>query len=323
MRVLRLLHIVIALGWFLNLPAATAAEMVIPPFVAEGRLLTQEFRTDTNFNYRTDANVVFLFSNGWWQVEARFTYLGQANPVVLNCMRIPDGTRSYIIFEGSTNKGLTTVANACPMDFPSPGRAELLVPWLALCPQPDLPLIDNKRMRRFINLPDCRPNVFNAPQNEGFYQAAYLAPENAFLSDLIITNNGFGIELNVHKSGAEDTGEIMRFGPPFDNGFTEMQYQVIESTNLHGVAFPIRSICKRFTPNWERKDPNDLRVAVQSELTVTRISFAEKEMAGRIVAPSRMLALDARPGARSNYLVEDDQWKPAKRATAEGTRNAE
>jgi len=45
---------------------------------------------------------------------------------------------------------------------------------------------------------------------------------------------------------------------------------------------------------------------------VTKISFDEQAVATRITAPSRMLALDARPGARSNYLVEDDQWKPVK-----------
>jgi hypothetical protein len=303
-------HIVIALGWLLALPAI-AAESAIPPFVAEGRLLTQEFRTDTNLNYRTDARVIFLYSNGWWQVEARFTSSNLVNPVVVNCMKIPDGTRSFIIIEGSTNTGLTTLATACPISFPPPGQSELLVPWLALCPQRELPLLDRRRMRRFINLVDCRPNVFNSPQNEGFYQVAYLAPENAFLSELVLTNNGFSIELNVHKSGVEDTGEIMRFGPPFENGFTEMQYRIIESTNLHGVTFPIRAICKRFAPNWERKDPSDLRVVLRSELTVTKISFSEKDMAGRIAAPSKMIANDLRPGVRiDSYFIHDDQWKP-------------
>jgi len=127
-------------GWLLKSLASVAAESAIPPFVAEGRLLTQEFRTDTNLNYRTDASVVFLYSNGWWQVEARCKYVNQGNTIVHNCMRIPDGTRSYLIFEGSTNTGLTTVADACPSSFPPPGKTELLVPWLALCPHSELPL---------------------------------------------------------------------------------------------------------------------------------------------------------------------------------------
>jgi len=59
------LCVVVALGWLLKSKPAVAAEHAIPPFVAEGRLLTQEFRTErTNLNYRTDARVVFLFSNG-------------------------------------------------------------------------------------------------------------------------------------------------------------------------------------------------------------------------------------------------------------------
>jgi len=303
---------VIVLACLLRLPPAASAQTAVPPFVVEGRLLTQEFRTDTNLNYRTDASVVFLYRNGWWRVQARYSYLHLARGItnVADCMRIPDGTRSYLIFEGSTNQGLTTLATACRDAFPIPGQAELLVSWLALCPRPELPLIDSKRMRRFLNLPDYRPQIFNAPQNEGFYQASYLGPEHAFLSELVITNNGFGLELNVHKSGVEDPGEILRFGPPFDNGFTEMQYRVIESTNLQGIVFPLRAVCERFTPNWGGKDRNDLRVSLQSELTVTKISFSAKDRTGRFVAPSRMLAEDIRPGVSVSYLVRDDQWKP-------------
>lgn len=299
------------IGWLLKCLPAMTAENSIPPFVAEGRLVTQQFRPDTNLNYRTDARVVFLYSNGWWELEARFTYLhlpsGATN--VQNCMKIPDGTRSYTVFEGSTNRGMT-MAIACPTSFPLSGRTEMLASWLGLCPYPELPLIDGKRMRRFNNLPDYRPKILNAPENEGFYAAKYLTPESTFLSELVVTNNGFSIDLNVLKSSAEDEGEIFRYAPPFENGFTELQYQVIETTNLHGITFPLRAICKRFHPNWGTKDPNDLRVALQSELTVTRISFSEKDVARRIAAPAEMYAMDARPGARSNYLVRDDQWKP-------------
>ena len=302
--------VVVGLGWLLTSKPAVAAEHAIPPFVAEGRLLTQEFRSDTNLNYRTDARVVFLFSNGWWQVEARCKYANQGNIIVHNCMRIPHGRRSYILFAGSTNTGATTVADACPSSFPPPGKTELLVPWLALCPHPELPLIDGKRMRRFVNLPDYRPNAFNARENEGRYEVKYLAPESAFLSELVITNNGFSIELNVEKNSGEDAGDIRRYPPPFENGFTELQYKVIESTNLNGITFPIRAVSKRFTPNWGGKDRDDLRVWLQSELTVTRISFAEKDVARRIAAPYEMFAEDARPGVSVNYLVHDDQWKP-------------
>src|SRR5688572_15151314 len=87
------LCVVAAFGWLLKSMPVVAAEHIIPPFIAEGRLLTQEFRTDTNLNYRTDAIVVFLYSNGWWQVEARVTYTNRSDAVTLNCMKIPDGTR--------------------------------------------------------------------------------------------------------------------------------------------------------------------------------------------------------------------------------------
>ncbi|MBE0545205.1 MAG: hypothetical protein IH623_28030 [Verrucomicrobia bacterium] len=165
-------------------------------------------------------------------------------------------------------------------------------------------------MRRFISLPDYRPKIFNAPENEGFYAAKYLTPENAFLSELVITNSGFELDLNVEKTGLEDEGRIMRYAAPFENGFTELQYKVIETTNLHGITFPLRAVCKRFFPNWERKDPNDLRVVLQSELTVTKISFSEKDMAGRIASPARMIAHDDRLGVSIGYFVHDDEWKP-------------
>jgi hypothetical protein len=230
-------------------------------------------------------------------------------PFVENSMKIPDGTRSYTLFEGSTNRGMT-MALACPISFPLSGRTAMLDTWLGLCPYPELPLIDGQRMRRFVILPDYRPKILNAPENEGFYAAKYLTPENAFLSELVITNKGFGIDLNVGENGLEDEGITMRYPPPFENGFTELQYQVIETTNLHGVTFPLRAVCKRFHPNWNTKDPDDLHVSLQSELTVTRISFSGKDRVSRIAAPSEMIATDARPGARSAYRVRDDQWKP-------------
>lgn len=293
----------------------TVKDSGIPPFVftAEGRLLTQGFwPTRTNRNYQTDASVVFVYSNGWWQVQATYSYLHLTNQseMVQNCMRIPDGTRSFVLFKNRTSAGLTTMANASPDFFPITGKTELLIPWLALCPNPELPVLDRKRMRRFINLPDYRPNIFNAPENEGFYQMEYLAPENVFLSELVITNNGFDIELNVEKDPLEDKGKMLRVTAPFDNGYTEFRYKVIESTNLNNITFPVRSVCERFYPYWGEKGQNDIRIRLRSELTVTKISFPAKDVEHRIVAPSEMIATDDRPGVSVTYRVHNDQWKP-------------
>ena len=122
------------IGLLLKCLPAMAAENAVPPFVAEGRLLTQGFRPDTNLSYRTDAHVVFLYSNGWWQVEANYSYLHHPSGIttsgitnVENCMKIPDGTRSYTVYEGSSHTG-RPVASACPSSFPQPGRRELFVP---------------------------------------------------------------------------------------------------------------------------------------------------------------------------------------------------
>src|SRR2546427_540303 len=100
--------------------SGNAPPSIIPPFVAEGRLSTRSFRTErTNLNYNTDANVFFLYSNGWWQVEVQYSNPGRG-PSIDNCMKIPDGTRTYTLFGGDTRTGMTT-ASACPTTFPPPG----------------------------------------------------------------------------------------------------------------------------------------------------------------------------------------------------------
>ena len=301
---------VFALVSLLLPPPAAAAQSTIPPFVAEARLLTEQFRPDTNLAYKTAADVVFLYSNGWWQVEARYRYQNRdLGLIVENCMKIPDGTRAFVFFESNTNQGSATMATACARSIPTPGRKELLVPWVALCPHPELPLIDGKRMQRFISILDDRPKIFNAPQNEGLYELKYLAPENAFLSELVVTNNGFSLELNVTRSPLEDEGEISRYPSPFDNGYTELRYQVVESTNLNGIKFPLRAVYTTFSPNWGSKNQNDLRIATQCDLRVTRISFSEKDRIGRFTSPPRMIAEDTRAGVAINYRVQDSEWK--------------
>jgi len=288
----------------------------IPPFVAEGHLSTQEIRTErTNLSYRTEAKVLFYYSNGWWQVQAEYSYLHQKGSAahIDNCMRIPDGTRTYTLFGGDGRKGVTG-ASACPNPFPPPGNTELLATWLSLCPRPELPLIDAQRMRRFINLTICRPDIFDRPWNEGNYGLQYLSPGEAFLSELNITNNGFSIELTVAASGNPE-GEVTRFRAPFNNGFQELEYRVLESTNFNGIAFPMRMIYKRFSPDFLGKRREDVRVRLVSELVVSRISFSKDDIAKRSPAPSPLFAFDLRAPdlpkyATVDYLVTGDEWKP-------------
>ncbi len=293
----------------LRRPSEVSAEGVIPPFVAEARLLTRGFQTDgASLSYDTDAHVVFLYSNGWWQVEARY-HATSTRTNVENCARIPDGTRSYILFEDGKKSDLTVAAIDCPNSFPPPGRPELVIPWLSLCPHPDLPLIDGQRMRRFINLPICRPDIFNVSQNEGFYVLKYLAPEKAFVSELAVTNNGFSVELTVTQNGTE--GEIRQYAAPLDRGFLDFHYQVIETTNVNGVKFPLRTICTRASPDSSSKDPSDLRVHLMSELTVTRISFPEGNLASHIVRRAKLFVIDAPaanpPEYETNTVQQQDQ----------------
>lgn len=301
----------IALLVHLELRPVSAASDAMVPFFAEGRISTKSLaRERLIVNHTTEADFSFLYSNGWWQVEISSLNTDNGVRTIQNCMKIPDGTRSYTQFEGSQNTG-PTGAEACPTAFPQPGKTELFVTWLSLCPHPQLPLIDARRMRRFINLPICRPDIFNQPRNEGGYQLQYLNPGNAFLSKLDVMNNGFTIDVAVQQNG-DIAGEAAQFPAPFEKGFKDLRYQILESTNINGIAFPLRTVYERYAPDFENGDPDNPRVALSTELIVTRVTF--QDAPNRIVAPSPLFAFDARPAGlpkqvKVSYQVFDDCWK--------------
>jgi len=95
-------------------------------------------------------------------------------------------------------------------------------------------------MHRFLVVPSAPFAILDDPVNQGEFHAQYLQPGAAFLSQLEITNDGLRIEWNPEKV------EIWRFPPPFAEGFTELDYRVLESTNINGIAFPVKSVLNRY-----------------------------------------------------------------------------
>src|SRR5947209_642857 len=141
-----------------------SANDVIPPFVAEGHISTRSFTSNPDLNHASEANVFFVSSNGWWQVEAKYLNPPHGAPRIENCMNIPEGTRSFTLFEGITNTG-TVGVEACGTGFPPPARTELFVSWLSLSPHPLLPLIDSECAGFLIKSirPSARPEHLFVP----------------------------------------------------------------------------------------------------------------------------------------------------------------
>jgi hypothetical protein len=277
---------------------AIRATNPVPPFVAEGSIST------SNRFSATEASFSFFSSNGWWQLDlTNFTMPPQYKSQ--DCMSIPGGVRHYTMFDSATSSAL---AEACPIDYPPPGIAGgMFQSWLCLCPNPKLPAIDDKRMHRFLMVPSAPFDVLKDSVNQGEYVATYLEPGRVFLSALTITNDGVRIDWDPGKN------EVWRFPAPFDSGFRELAYQVLESTNIEGIAFPRRAVLQHFGPDPEHR--NKLSVVMNCEIEVSKISVAPTDLSKQ-VHPERLDGLDYRSrhlrGAESVSLtITNDQWPEA------------
>jgi len=293
----------------------TMATDVIPSFVAEGTISTEYFRLpSTNAISKTEGNFSFHYSNGWWQVEVRYLNPEPRTPAVENCMRIPDGTRHYTLFAANPNAGMTT-ALARPNAFPPAERTGMFLPWLSLCPSPKLPLINDRLMRRFLSIPDFMSEPFDDSRNQGAFAVKFISPENAFVSELSISNNGFNIDLTVNAHGDVES-DIRPYSAPFDKGCLELTYRVLETTNLNGTTFPLRTVYKRFSPGWDSsKNSSSFFCPISAELIVKRIRFPDGKSDEQKPAPAKLYAMDNRPPGfpreRSvGYFVTNDLWKP-------------
>ncbi|EEF60944.1 hypothetical protein [Pedosphaera parvula] len=299
------LVLLVLVGIVMGIRMGLSAE-VIPPFVAEGTVTTPVYHPgNPESDHNKEADFRFAYSNGWWEVEIKYPHAKAHTPLVSDCMRIPDGVRSYILFAGNTNSKAMTGASACPMLFPAPGHWAELTAWLSFCPHPELPIIEGNRMRRFLNLPNCALDLFNDPRNEGTFAARYLEPEKAFLSELNITNNGYYIEL------MED---IRRYPPPYQNGFWEFRYEVLQTTNLNGHTFPTKAALKLGAILAHAESS----MHTVTEINVKRISFSASDLARKNTAPEELFAFDHRPpnlekDESKEYIVKHDQWKPVPR----------
>lgn len=292
----------------------------LPPFKARLTVKTSQFSPGAEVRIATQTSVTVSYSNTWWRIDSMMEGVGAdkaTERVYESCMSIPEGTR-YIVYApdavGKDGRKLTGAATACPLAFPSPGHEALFVTWLTLCPKPKLPTIDSMRMRRFIYIPECEIGILNDARNLGTYVMAFNTAGGNFLSHLQIKNDGADIQVKLGESGFESV--FHRFPPPFDKGFLEFEFLLLDTTNYHGVVFPARAVARRFYPAFDSVEPTRLFTNVVSEIQIVSITSLYDRGSEREILPSQVVASDLRPaelpnGAAVNYLVTNDIWKTA------------
>ena len=288
-------------------PAVGASQGAeIPAFTASGTVSMEVFDpASSNSMIKTVAGFDFRVRKGSWEIDLCFTDPKEMAGTRTSCRRIADGVRLFSLFgqggaEATTN-GSMPFATALPIGSPPPNQWSLLICWLTLCPNPELPIIDAKRMRRFLST-----DLQTHPKNQGSYVATYLGPANAFLSELTVVNDGLLLM---------SSGESRQYGAPYERGFTETKYEVNEHTNCGGVVFPLRSTLKGFAPKPRATKADELGESVVAVMRVERLRLWDDTQPVPTFIPKRVLALDVRPpglpnGMSVNHMVTDDNWKP-------------
>lgn len=287
-------------------------------FTAEG-IVSNEFHqipNDTNRVFKSDGKVLFLYTNGFWQIQFTYQHVSlprlpemeavtaedMARIEMLDDKRIPDGMREILTFPADSEKiqpknwhpSATVTSNA----FPTFGQKELFLPWLSLCPKPELPLVGSNSIHQ-----SFMPEFFSNPKDASGFKANYIEPQRQFLSALIITNNGTAF--------LSDGGTIS-YPEPYNKGFVEFSYKVLKTTNCQGITFPLTAELYQFQPLPGGKSPEDTYTAVIAKLHIQQIDVGGRHLKLTPV-PTSVVALDKRlPGLRNgmtmNYEVTNDEY---------------
>jgi hypothetical protein len=289
---------------------AASCKQVVRPFVAHGVASREAFwhnRADAVMSEQ--ATFSFYHSNGWWRIDLNSEEPERGRPVFKSCMRIPDGVRVYMLFEGG-GAGMPS-SEACPITFPPPGQTLLFALWLGLCPEPELPIIGNNRMRRFVDVPNCRLSLLNHPKNEGTYFLQYIEAGSPFRSRFALTNNGVFLGI-----GNDLEDQVWRQGSPFQNGFLELEYETLESRHFDGVAFPAQTVLSYYRPLPNAVTLDDVYVWMMTKFAVTNITSLSVENMTFPETPERLFATDHRvPGLADDrgvgHVVQGDVWPHA------------
>jgi len=290
-------------------PVHAAKQPTAPAFTAEGTISTAFYTIPgTPAVYMSECRVFISSSNGWWQIEGVFKQPDTMAGTTENCRRLPDGVRCFFLWpklsgDAPNTKAVTPSATAYAISFPPPERTELFVTWLALCPNAELPTTGKGTIRRLLTA-----ELLNHPNNEGQYAIHYLEPDDVFVSELVITNNG--IDFGINQT-------LITNRPPFHNGYTESMYQLTKTTNVNGMTFPLEATYRKFAPLRNASTSGDLFEMLVARLRIDKLTSFDSQHVSDNASPPVMVALDRRPpnlpdGITVNHMVTNDQWLAAK-----------
>lgn len=293
-----LLFAVVGEGWLDAAPGKGGVEL---PRYAVYATVTCEMFGQERSEAQYTSEVLFCYSNGWWEIEQVLNGPPAVAGTHTSCKRIPDGVRYLTVPAGWTNADSLLPASAKPMAFPPPEQIAHLICWLSLCPNPELPILDSRRMQMF-TVSDIMPH----PRNRCDYSASYFEPEGTFLSALYITNNGVLFQIQA---------DPISYPPPFHNGFLQFSYEVLETTNSNGFRIPSRTILKTLGTRNNAKSRSDLYEASVQRFQLNRfIALSANDEVPRLGSiPRVLISLDRRPpalprDATVDYLVTNDAW---------------
>jgi hypothetical protein len=286
---------------------AANGETTSPPdFVAEGAVIWEQFRPlDTNYLLHGDGHFFFIYTNGVWDIQIAYGHYlhptlripDPAEGTLLDCKRIPDGIRQIALFRGDTNHPYAVAQRG---SFPAFLQRELFLPWLTLCPDPQLPMV-NSNLIRF----DFSAEFENEPGNQGRFDRVNLAPDDFFISKLDVENNG-----TFFMSGLGP----QQYPGAYKDGFREFSYRVTATTNVGGIEFPTSSLLISYAPAPGGRSREDLYASVVVRLAVESISLSG-QASNFVSMPNHLIAADSRPPglktqAPASYEVIDDTWAP-------------
>jgi hypothetical protein len=282
--------------------ADASGDALPPPFQAQARIDIALFDPgDSEPKWPRQVSAVITYSNSWWQIDTSYVnFLGQT--IQRSFMRVPDGVR---LIRG-VGEDLVT-ADVCSLPFPSPASWEGFIPWLALCPRPELPTRDD-RMHRFIDSGPCPAELFNDSRTLGAYSLDFLDHTGTFLSELTITNNGVAIETFPDATGSWEVRH-RNLAPPLDRGFAEFTYTVLEVVERQGFLMPVRAVAKRIA------DAGDTTLydRVVCEFTLLALDDLDARGLAALTRPTRLLARDFRIQdlpVPLTYLLTNEVWLP-------------
>lgn len=278
--------------------AASCQLSDFPAFTAQGEVLCERFNPfNTNSLFKSEGRFSFFYSNRLWRIQYTYPTTG----ATVDCQRIPDGIRQIIIYTNLTKNRISIsrpYATTQTIPFPSQSDNGLFLPWLSLCPRPELPII-NSNLIHFLFL----PQFLNNPQNQGGFDLSYIAPEDSFVRDLNVSNNG---------TFFNSDGSVAAYSKPYSSGFIQFSYKVEQTTNYSGINFPRRAVLREFMPLPGGGLKGELYTVLMTKLSVDRINIGERNSFFKSI-PANLVVLDSRPtgisnGVTVNYEVVNDQW---------------